>query len=219
MAVPVVAVWEVLVRMGDRLVRVPMPVPGARRDGGVVRVPVVLTVGVPVIMGAYAVGAIGPNQDPNQPTAWTVYLAGDDTDATAFGYHYQAMPGARGDYLRFHLGEAQLGGMGGVMDPYDVSPSHWVAYFSVAHTDAVVTAATGAGGALQDNRWTPRSGGWRFSPTRTAPSSLSRDHHGLPSAASAGPRLAARSVGRSSRAPLPDETRHRRDRVDTRVVR
>jgi predicted enzyme related to lactoylglutathione lyase len=66
-----------------------------------------------------------------------------------FGYHYQAMPGAPGDYLTFHLSEAPLGGMGGMMDPSDVSPSHWVAYFSVADTDAAVAAAVGGGGALQ----------------------------------------------------------------------
>ena len=37
--------------------------------------------------------------------------------AAVFGYHYQALPGAPGDYLTFHLGEAPLGGMGGMMDP------------------------------------------------------------------------------------------------------
>lgn len=34
-------------------------------------------------VGGHAAAAIGPKQDPNQPTAWTVYLASDDTDATA----------------------------------------------------------------------------------------------------------------------------------------
>ena len=31
----------------------------------------------------HAAAAIGPKQDPRQPTAWTVYLASDDTDAAA----------------------------------------------------------------------------------------------------------------------------------------
>ena len=31
----------------------------------------------------HAAAAIGPKQDPSQPTAWTVYLASDDADATA----------------------------------------------------------------------------------------------------------------------------------------
>jgi predicted enzyme related to lactoylglutathione lyase len=36
-----------------------------------------------------------------------------------------------------------------MMDPAAGLPSHWVAYFSVADTDAAVAAATGQGGALQ----------------------------------------------------------------------
>ena len=35
------------------------------------------------------------------------------------------------------------------MDPSAGLPSHWVPYFSVADTDAAVTAAIGGGGALQ----------------------------------------------------------------------
>jgi predicted enzyme related to lactoylglutathione lyase len=174
-------------------------------------------------VNGHAAAAIGPKQDPLQPTAWTVYLASDDTDATAraiaanggtlladpfdvpgtgrmtigvdptgaafgvwqaggtigaevynepgsltwtdarltdpdtartfytavFGYHYEPMPGAPADYTTFHLGEAPLGGMGGMMDPAAGLPSHWVAYFSVAETDAAVAAATVGGGTLQ----------------------------------------------------------------------
>jgi predicted enzyme related to lactoylglutathione lyase len=69
--------------------------------------------------------------------------------AAVFGYHYQALPGAPGDYLTFHLGEAPLGGMGGMMDPTAGLPSHWVAYFSVADTDTAVAAAIARGGSLQ----------------------------------------------------------------------
>ena len=34
-------------------------------------------------VNGHAAAAIGPKQDPSQPTAWTVYLASDDADATA----------------------------------------------------------------------------------------------------------------------------------------
>ena len=170
-----------------------------------------------------AAAAIGPKQDPNQPTAWTVYLASDNADATAasitanggmllaepfdipgtgrmtvaadpagaafgvwqsggmigaeiyndagalawtdarltdpdaarafysavFGYQYQAMPGAPGHYTTFHLDEAPIGGIGGMMDPAAGLPSHWLAYFAVADADAAVTAAIDGGGTLQ----------------------------------------------------------------------
>ena len=34
-------------------------------------------------VNGHAAAAIGPKQDPSQPTVWTVYLASDDADATA----------------------------------------------------------------------------------------------------------------------------------------
>ena len=34
-------------------------------------------------VNGHAAAAIDPKQDPNQPTAWTVYLASDDADITA----------------------------------------------------------------------------------------------------------------------------------------
>lgn len=34
-------------------------------------------------VNGHAAAAIGPKQDPSQPTTWTVYLASDDADATA----------------------------------------------------------------------------------------------------------------------------------------
>ena len=66
-----------------------------------------------------------------------------------FGYRYQG-PGrrARGDYTTFDIGGDPLGGMGGMMGAPPGTPSHWVAYFSVADVDAAVTAAAGAGGTL-----------------------------------------------------------------------
>jgi len=173
-------------------------------------------------VNGHAAAAIGPKQDPSQPTAWTVYLASDDADATAaaitanggtvladpfdvpgngrmtvamdptgaafgvwqaagtigaeiynepggltwedarltdpvaarafytavFGYTYRELGGAPGDYTTFHLGGDALGGMGGMMGAPPGTPSHWVAYFSVADVDAAVAAATGSRGTL-----------------------------------------------------------------------
>ena len=173
-------------------------------------------------VNGHAAAAIGPKQDPSQPTAWTVYLASDDADATAaaitanggtvladpfdvpgngrmtvamdpagaafgvwqaagtigaeiynepggltwedarltdpdaartfytavFGYTFQNLEGAPGDYTTFHLGGDPLGGMGGMMGAPDGTPSHWVAHFAVADVDAAVAAATGGGGEL-----------------------------------------------------------------------
>ena len=65
-----------------------------------------------------------------------------------FGYTYENLEGAPGDYTMFHLGGDPLGGMGGMMGAPADTPSHWVAYFAVADADAAVAAATGAGGAL-----------------------------------------------------------------------
>jgi predicted enzyme related to lactoylglutathione lyase len=170
----------------------------------------------------HAAAAIGPKQDPDQPTAWTVYLASDDADATAaavtanggavlaepfdvpgngrmtvaidpagaafgvwqaagtigaeiynepggltwtdarltdpdaarafyaavFGFRYQALDGAPTDYVTFDLGQGPLGGMGGMMGAPPGTPSHWVAYFAVADTDAAVAAAVDGGATL-----------------------------------------------------------------------
>ena len=92
----------------------------------------------------------------NEPGAltWTDARLTDPDAARAFytavfGYQYQPLPGAPDDYMTFHLGEAPLGGMGGMMDSAAGLASHWVAYFSVAETDAAVAAAVGGGGTVQ----------------------------------------------------------------------
>ncbi len=173
------------------------------------------------VNGSDAAG-IGPKQDPNQPTVWTVYFAADDVDATAaavtanggtvlaepfdvggngrmavvmdpagaafgiwqagetigsqiynepggitwedarladaaagrqfytavFGYQYQPLPGAPGDYTLFTLGGDPLGGIGDMMGAPAGTPSHWLAYFSVADVDVACAAATSGGGTL-----------------------------------------------------------------------
>ncbi len=173
-------------------------------------------------VNGHSAAAIGPKQDPNQPTVWTVYIASDDVDATAaaitanggtvlmdpfdiegtgrmtvgmdpagaafgvwqsggmvgaevynepgamtwedarltdataardfyaavFGYRYQALDGAPGDYTMFDIGGDPLGGIGGMMGAPAGTPSHWLVYFAVADVDAAVGTATGTGGTL-----------------------------------------------------------------------
>src|SRR6476661_3430170 len=102
-----------------------------------------------------AAGTVGA-EIYNEPggLAWTDARLTDPDAARAFytavfGYHYQSLPGAPEHYTTFHLGEAPLGGIGGMMDPAATLPSHWLAYFSVADADAAVAAAVGGGGTLQ----------------------------------------------------------------------
>ncbi|HEY5151900.1 MAG TPA: VOC family protein [Mycobacterium sp.] len=169
-----------------------------------------------------AAAAIGPRQNVDRPTAWTVYLASDDADSTAravvgsggtlldepfdvpgngrmciaqdplgaafgvwqangtigaevyaepgglvwtdlrlpdpdtgrtfytavFGYQYQAVQGAGEDYTTFHLGEAALGGIGGMMGAPAGTQANWLAYFAVRDTSTAVAAATAGGGTL-----------------------------------------------------------------------
>jgi predicted enzyme related to lactoylglutathione lyase len=102
-----------------------------------------------------AAGTIGA-EIYNEPggLAWTDARLTDPDTARAFytavfGYRYQSLPGAPEHYTTFHLGEAPLGGIGGMMDPAATLPSHWLAYFSVADADAAVAAAVGGGGTLQ----------------------------------------------------------------------
>ena len=72
--------------------------------------------------------------------------AGKRFYADVFGYTYHPIPDAPGDYGTFHLGESNpLGGIGGLMDAPEGTPSHWLAYFSVADADAA-TEAVGEGG-------------------------------------------------------------------------
>lgn len=173
-------------------------------------------------VGGHDAAGIGPKQDPNQPTVWTVYLASDNVDATAaavtvnggtvlmdpfdvagngrmtvamdpagaafgiwqaggnigsaiynepggltwedarladvdagrkfytavFGYQYQSLDGAPGDYTLFTAGEGPLGGIGDMMGAPPGTPSHWLAYFAVADTDIACAAATSGGGTL-----------------------------------------------------------------------
>lgn len=172
--------------------------------------------------GGRAAAAIGPVMQEGQPSAWTVYLATDDADASAkligenggtvlfdpmdipgsgrmcialdacgaafgiwqaagmigaeivnepgslvwtdvrlpdpaagkafyasvFGYTYEPVPGAPEDYSTLQVGGEVAGGIGGMMGgPADV-PAHWLAYFSVADTDAAAAATQAGGGSV-----------------------------------------------------------------------
>ena len=174
-----------------------------------------------------AAAGIGPIMQEGQPSAWTVYLASDDADATAklvrehggsvlvepmdipgtgrmviaadptggvfgiwqqtgmigtavvdepggfvwddarlhdvgagkrfyadvFGYRYSPLgpeAGETGDYEIFTLegGDRPLGGMGGMTGAPPGTPSHWLAYFTVADIDASVEAVGDGGGTV-----------------------------------------------------------------------
>lgn len=173
-------------------------------------------------VGGRAAAGMGPVMVEGAPPAWTLYLASDDTDATAklvtehggtlmvdpmdipgngrmcvaldptgaafgiwqslgmigaevvnepgglvwedarlsdpeagrafyaavFGYGYQRVEGAPDDYTTFHAGGDPLGGIGGPMGAPEGTPSHWLAYFSVADVGAALDAARAGGGTV-----------------------------------------------------------------------
>ncbi len=71
--------------------------------------------------------------------------------ADVFGLRYAPLPdaGEAGDYEIFTLdGERPLGGMGGIVDAPPGTPSHWLAYFTVADVDAAVEAVGDGGGRV-----------------------------------------------------------------------
>ncbi|HEY2204824.1 MAG TPA: VOC family protein [Pseudonocardia sp.] len=170
-----------------------------------------------------SVAGIGPMQAPGQPTAWLVYLASDDADATAkmitehggrlllepgdigevgriavatdstggafgvfqgktqvgtevvdepgslvwedcrltdvaegrrfyqevFGYTFDEVPGMpESEYAMFVVGDRPGGGMGGMFGAPEGTPSHWLAYFTVADVDAAVETLRQLGGSM-----------------------------------------------------------------------
>lgn len=70
--------------------------------------------------------------------------------SAVFRYDFHPLPEAGPDYFTFHTAEeaAPLGGMGGMFDAPEGTPSHWLVYFSVADADAAVAAAERAGGQV-----------------------------------------------------------------------
>jgi predicted enzyme related to lactoylglutathione lyase len=177
-------------------------------------------------MDGRAAAGIGPVMQEGQPSAWTVYLASDDADATAtligehggsiyagpmdipgsgrmliaadptggvfgvwqqtgmigtavldepgaftwddarlhdveagkrfyadvFGFRYAPLgpeAGETGDYEVFSVGDGRpAGGIGGMMGAPAGTPSHWLAYFTVADVDASFDAVGDGGGSV-----------------------------------------------------------------------
>ncbi|WP_028926835.1 VOC family protein [Pseudonocardia acaciae] len=109
--------------------------------------------------GAFGVwqakAAIGANI-ANEPgsLAWedarlTDPEAGKRFYTAVFGYTYEPIPDAPPDYGLFKVNGEIAGGLGGMMGAPDGTPSHWVAYFSVADVDAAVAAVERGGGSVQ----------------------------------------------------------------------
>ncbi|HEY1973416.1 MAG TPA: VOC family protein [Pseudonocardia sp.] len=66
-----------------------------------------------------------------------------------FGYEYREVPGLPLEqYGTFGAPDRPWGGMGGMMGAPDGSPSHWLAYFTVADIDASVRAVRDGGGTV-----------------------------------------------------------------------
>jgi len=74
--------------------------------------------------------------------------AGKAFYSAVFGYTYEPVPGAPGDYGTIQLNGRTVGGMGGMMGAPQGTPAHWVPYFSVADVDAAVAAAGQGGGRV-----------------------------------------------------------------------
>jgi predicted enzyme related to lactoylglutathione lyase len=76
--------------------------------------------------------------------------------SAVFGYEYQDVPGAPGEYQGFLVNGTMAGGIGPLMGGPEGTPSHWLAYFSVADADAAVAAARdGGGGVVMEPENTP----------------------------------------------------------------
>jgi len=117
-------------------------------------------VGVDPTGAAFGVWQAGTNigaEVVNEPGGITWEdLRSPDPDAArqfygaVFGHTFTPMPEAGPDYTMFHLAgeEAPLGGMGGMQGAPDGTPGHWAVYFSVADTDASVSAAEAGGGTV-----------------------------------------------------------------------
>lgn len=67
-----------------------------------------------------------------------------------FGYSYEQVPGAPGDYGTISVPgiDGPVGGLGGMFGSPDGTPSHWLTYFSVGNVDAAVDQVVAAGGAV-----------------------------------------------------------------------
>jgi uncharacterized protein len=93
----------------------------------------------------------------NQPGAltWEDLRSSDAAAAhefyrSVFGYRLQPLADAPAGYSLFHLGdeETPLGGMGGLMDEPEGTPSHWIVYFGVVDADTAAATVTRAGGTV-----------------------------------------------------------------------
>jgi hypothetical protein len=69
--------------------------------------------------------------------------------AAVFGYEYREIPGLPLDqYGTFGPADRPWGGIGGMMGAPEGSPSHWLAYFTVADVDASAKAVRSGGGTV-----------------------------------------------------------------------
>jgi uncharacterized protein len=75
--------------------------------------------------------------------------AGKRFYSSVFGYTYDPVPGTPSDYTTFSVNGEVAGGIGGMFGAPEGTPSHWVAYFSVADVDTALAAVERGGGSVR----------------------------------------------------------------------
>lgn len=109
------------------------------------------------VFGVWQAGAMIGAALVNEPggLVWEDLRSTDPAAAQAFyrgvfGFQVDMLAMAGPDYGTFRLPaeQAPLGGMGGMMDSAEGTPSHWLVSFAVADVDAALVAAGQAGGSV-----------------------------------------------------------------------
>jgi len=133
---------------GGTLIVAPMDIPGAGRM-------LVAIDPTGAVFGAWQAGAANGVVVYNEPGGllWEDARlsdpdAGREFYAAVFGYRYAPVQGAPGGYTTFDVGGDPLGGMGGLIDLPEGTPSHWLTYFGVADADAAVATVAEKGGSV-----------------------------------------------------------------------
>ena len=140
---------KLITEHGGSLLFEPMDIPG----NGRMAIATDTAGGVFGIWQAAGMDGIGVYNEPGgliwEDARLTDPESGQRFYADVFGYRYQAIPDGPGDYATFQLGEGNpLGGIGGLGDAPEGTPSHWLAYFAVADADATVAAVEQGGGSV-----------------------------------------------------------------------
>jgi uncharacterized protein len=145
----VAATAKLVTDNGGSFIAEPMEIPG----NGTMAVALDPTGGA---FGIWQAGGMVGFEIANEPggVSWTDARLTDSDAGRAFytavfGYSYDALEGA-GDYgtIAVEGVEGPVGGLGGMMGAPEGTPSHWLAYFSVADVDAAAELIEAGGGSV-----------------------------------------------------------------------